>query len=105
MSAAASPRTKFPFNVVTPVTVKFWEKVALPLESNVIAPTAEAEPIVPSSLITISSTKVTTPPEAMVIAEAEEAEPTVPPSATTSLAVVIKPVEGLYVNPVSVSAP
>ena len=46
-----------------------------------MASASEAEPIVPPSLIRMSSTKVTIPVDATVIAEAEEAEPITPPSA------------------------
>ena len=41
---------------------------------------SEAEPIVPASLIIISSTNVTTPVDAIVMAEVDEALPIVPPS-------------------------
>ena len=52
----------------------------MPVEAIVIAPVEEAEPIVPPSLIKMSSTKVTIPVEATVIAPVEDAEPIVPPS-------------------------
>ena len=49
-----------------------------------------AEPIVPVSLITKSSTRVTMPVEAIVIAEVDEALPIVPPSLITKSSAIVR---------------
>ena len=46
MSAAASPKTKLPFNVVVPVTVNAPPTVALPAIANVELATVELGVIV-----------------------------------------------------------
>ena len=55
-------------------------KETTPADDIPIAPVAEALPIVPASLITMSSTNVTIPVDAIVIAVAADATPIVPPS-------------------------
>jgi len=56
------------------------DMLTTPPEEIDIASVSEAEPIVPASFITMSSTNVTIPLEAIVIAVAAEATPIVPPS-------------------------
>ena len=56
------------------------DMLTTPPEEIDIASVSEAEPIVPASLITMSSTNVTIPLEAIVIAVAADATPIVPPS-------------------------
>ena len=69
-------------------------KVTIPDDAIVIAPVAEAAPIVPPSLISISSLKVTIPAEDIVIASLVEATPIVPPSLIIkSSAIVNSPAE------------
>ena len=58
----------------------FCEKGTTPLDAIVIESASLAAPIVPPSLISISSTNVTIPVDAIVIAEVELATPIVPPS-------------------------
>ena len=58
----------------------FCEKVTTPSDAIVIESASLAAPIVPPSLMSMSSTNVTIPVDAIVIAEVELATPIVPPS-------------------------
>ena len=76
----ARPRLKV--TILLPVTAKSSPKVALPSAAIVIASALEATPMVPPSLILISSLKVTIPAEDICIASATLAEPISPSSGT-----------------------
>ena len=66
-----------------PVLAVVADILTTPPEEIEIASVSEAEPIVPASLITISSANVTIPSEATVIAAGVVPEPIVPPSLIT----------------------
>ena len=76
------------------VPINVCVSVSCPFEAIVIASASEAEPIVPPSLINMSSLNVTIPPEETVIASTAELTPIVPPSLNTmSSATVNNPAE------------
>jgi hypothetical protein len=76
-------------------TVGACVKLTTPPEEIDMASVSDAEPIVPASLMMISSLKVTIPAEDMVIASVAEAEPTVPSSGTVTLVPVSASVPAL----------
>ena len=81
-ASAAIPTPPATVNAPSPVPVLavVAEMFTTPPEDIEIASVSDAEPIVPASLIMISSTNVTIPVDAIVIAPVADAEPIVPPS-------------------------
>ncbi|SVD49238.1 uncharacterized protein METZ01_LOCUS402092, partial [marine metagenome] len=107
--ALAEPMSPSSGTLSPPEKVATSLYVTCPEEAIVIAAASESEPIVPPSLILISSLKVTIPAEEICIASVAPTEPTSPSLGTTTFpANVVEvsfPLLGLYSSPVSVSIP
>ena len=99
------PSTSISPEISSAVPISVCVSVSCPFDAIVIASASEAEPIVPPSLINMSSLNVTIPADETVIASTVEATPIVPPSfmSMSSLNVTIPPDETVIASTADVT--